>query len=198
VLEFVQSELDVPKGHERVESMNVGLRGSTTPKKPGQGGSVAGSGNLDDCAGTSSGVPRVQGATGISPGGIIPRQMTYVVGSQSQVPRSPSKSPPGVGGYPDTLDKGVLLSPHISSDDPDALRRVVEGIDSGGGAPGPSGDDGEPSSSAKMRIDFRKQPRSEPPVLKETKPYFDGLTSPLVTSQGENSATLERTFGRRV
>jgi hypothetical protein len=49
-------------------------------KKPGQGGSVAGSGNLDDGVGTSSGIPRVQGAGGISLGGVIPRQMTYVVG----------------------------------------------------------------------------------------------------------------------
>jgi hypothetical protein len=50
----VRSEADVPKGHERVGSMNVGLRGSTTPKKPGQGGSTSGSGNPDDGVGTSS------------------------------------------------------------------------------------------------------------------------------------------------
>jgi hypothetical protein len=86
VLEFVRFEVDVPKGHERVGSMNVGLRGSTTPKKPGQGGSASGSGNPDDGIGTSSGVSTLQGAGGISLGGRIPRQMTYVVGSQSQVP----------------------------------------------------------------------------------------------------------------
>jgi hypothetical protein len=83
VLEFVRSEADVPKAHERVGSMNVGLRGSTTPKKPGQGGSAFGSGNPDDGPGTSSGVPTQQGAAGIGPGGRTPRQMTYVVGSQS-------------------------------------------------------------------------------------------------------------------
>jgi hypothetical protein len=83
VLEFVRSEVDVLKGHERVGSMNIGLRGSTTPKKPGQGGFVARSGNLDDGVGTSSGVPRLQGVGGISPEGGTPRQMTYVVGSQS-------------------------------------------------------------------------------------------------------------------
>jgi hypothetical protein len=86
VLEFVQSEADVPKGHERVGSMNVDLRGSTTPKKPGQGGSTSGSRNSDDGARTSSGVPTVQGAAGIGPRGHTPRKMTYVVGSQSQVP----------------------------------------------------------------------------------------------------------------
>jgi hypothetical protein len=53
----VRSEADVPKGHEKVGSMNVGLQESTTPKKPGQGGSTSRSGNLDDGAGTSSGVP---------------------------------------------------------------------------------------------------------------------------------------------
>jgi hypothetical protein len=72
------------------------------------------SGNPDDGAGTLSGVPRVQGAGGISPGGVTPKQMTYVVGSQSQVPKFSSKSPPGggrstrseEGGYPDTPCKG--------------------------------------------------------------------------------------------
>jgi hypothetical protein len=81
VLEFVRSEADVPKGHERVGSMNVGLRGSTTPKKPGQGGSAVGSGNPDDDTGTSSGVLRLQGTDGINPGGVTPKQMTYVVES---------------------------------------------------------------------------------------------------------------------
>jgi hypothetical protein len=112
VLEFVRSEADVPKGHKKVGSMNVGLRGSTTPKKPGHGGSAAGSGNPDDDAGTSSGVGRLQGTGGIGPRGGTPKQMTYVVGSQSQVPNSLSRShhstPPsgggstGEGGYPDT------------------------------------------------------------------------------------------------
>jgi hypothetical protein len=83
VLEFVRSEADVSKGHERVGSMNIGLRGSTTPKKPGQGGSASGLGNPDDGAGTLSGVPTLQGAAGIGPRGRTPRQMTYVVGSQS-------------------------------------------------------------------------------------------------------------------
>jgi hypothetical protein len=76
---------------------------------------------IAQAAGTSSGVPRVQGAGGINLGGVTPRKMTYVVGSQLQVPRSPSKSLPGEGGYPDTPSKGVLLSPLIDSDDPDAL-----------------------------------------------------------------------------
>jgi hypothetical protein len=95
-------------------------------KEAESGRSTSGSGNPDDGTGTSSGVPTLQGAGGISPGGHTPRQMTYVVGSQSQVPRSPSKSPPsrgGVpgsdeGGYPDTLGKG--LSPLIFSDDEEA------------------------------------------------------------------------------
>jgi hypothetical protein len=103
--------------------MNVGLRGSTTPKKPGHDGSASGSGIRDDGAGTSSAVPPVQGAAGIGPGGRTPRQMTYVIGSQSQVPRSPTKSPPGGrgvpesgdGGYPDT--PGKRLSPLTVSDD---------------------------------------------------------------------------------
>jgi hypothetical protein len=119
--------------------MNVGLRGSTTPKKPGQGGSAAGSGNPDNSARTSSRVPILQGAGGINPGVVIPMQMIYVVGSQSQVPRSPSKSPPDEGGYPDTPSKKVSLSPLIDSDNEDALQRVVEGIGSGGGPSGPSG-----------------------------------------------------------
>jgi hypothetical protein len=160
VLEFVRSEADVPKGHERVGSMNVSLQGSTTPKKPGQGGSASGSGNPNNGAGTSSGVPTLQGAAGIGPGGRTPRQMTYVVGSQSQVPRSPSKSPPGgggvswsgEGGYPDT--PGKQLSPLIFSNDKDARRSELEGMGSGGGPPEPSGGGGEPSLSARMRTDF--------------------------------------------
>jgi hypothetical protein len=179
-------------------------------KKPGQGGSAAGSGNPDDGIGTSSGVLRVQDAGGINPRGVTSRQMTYVVGSQLQVPRSPSRSyhsiPPGgggstgsgEGGYPNIPGKGISLSPLIDSDDEDPLRRVIEGLGSGGGVPRPLGGGGEPSSSVKMRIDFEKQPRSEPPILRETETYFDGLTSPLVTSQGENSVAVERTFQRHV
>jgi hypothetical protein len=202
VLEFVRSEADVPKGHERVGSMNVGLRGSTTPKKPGHGRSASGSGNPDDGAGTSSRVPTLQGAGGISPGGRTPRQMTYVVGSQSQVPRSPSKSPPdgggvpgsGQGGYSDTPGKG--LSPLIFSNNEETRQREVEEMGSGGGAPGPSEGGGEPSSSARMRIDFGNQPTSEPPIVRDDDTFFDGLTGPLVTSQGENSAMFGRTFRR--
>jgi hypothetical protein len=189
-LEFVRSEADVPKGHERVGSMNVGLRGSTTPKKPSQGGSAVGSRNPDDGAETSSGVPRLQGASGISPRGGTPRQMTYVVGSQSQVPRSPSKSPlgggrstrSGEGGYLDTPGKGVRLSPLIDSNDKEAHRRQIEGMGSGGRAPRPSRGGGEPSSSTRMRIDFRKQPSSEPPILRDAETFVDGLMGPLVTS----------------
>jgi hypothetical protein len=69
---------------------------------------------------------------------------------------------------------------------------------SGGGAPGPSGGGGGPSSSVKMRIDYGKQPLSEPPILRESETYFDGVTGSLVTSQGENSATIEKTFQRRI
>jgi hypothetical protein len=202
VLEFVRSEADVPKGHERMGSMNVGLRGSTTPKKPGQGGSASRSANPDDGAGTSSGVPTLQGAAGIGPGGRTPWQMTYVVGLQSQVPRSPLKSPPGrggvpwseEGGYPDTPSK--RLSQLIYSDDEAARRGELEGMGSGGGPPGPSGGGGEPSSSARMRIDFGKQPSSEPPIIKDDDTFFDGLTGPMVTSQGENSAIFGRTVMR--
>jgi hypothetical protein len=202
VLEFVRSEADVPKGHKRVGSMNVGLRGSTSPKTPGQGRSASGSGNPDDGAGTSSGVPTLQGAGGIGPRGRTPRQMTYVVGSQSQVPRSSSKSPPGgggvpgsgKGGYPDTPGKG--LSPLIFSDDEDARRSELEGMGSGGGGPGPSGGRGEPSSSVRMRIDFGKQPISEPPIFRDDDTFLDGLTGPMVTSQGENSTLFGRTVMR--
>jgi hypothetical protein len=147
-------------------------------------------------------VPILQGAGGINPRGRTPRQMTYVVGSQSQVPTSPSKSPPGgggvpgsgEGGYPDSPSKG--LSPLIFSDDEDARRSELEGTGSGGGAPGPSGGGGEPSSSARMRIDFGKQPTSEPPIVRDDDTFFDGLTGPLVTSQGENSVIFGRTFRR--
>jgi hypothetical protein len=126
--------------------------------------------------------------------------MTYVVGSQSQVPRSLSKSPPsgsGVpgsseGGYSDTPGKG--LSPLIFSNDEEARRREVEGMGSGGGAPGSSGGGREPSSSARMRIDFGKQPISEPPIVRDDDTFFDGLMGPLVTSQAENSAIFGRAF----
>ena len=94
VLEFMRFEADVPKSHERVGSMNVGLRGSTTSKKPGQGRSASGSGNHDDGARTSSRVPTLQDVGGSGPRGRTPRQMTYVIGSQSQVPKSSSKSLP--------------------------------------------------------------------------------------------------------
>jgi hypothetical protein len=73
VLEFVQSLADVSKGHERVGSMNVGLRGSTTPKKSDHGRSTTGSRNPDDGAGTLFRVGRLQGAGGIGPGGGTPR-----------------------------------------------------------------------------------------------------------------------------
>jgi hypothetical protein len=198
VLEFVRSKADVLKGHERVGSMNVGLRGSTTPKKPGQGGSASGSGNPDDGAGTSSGVPTLQGTAGIGPGGRTPQQMAYVIGSQSQVPRSPSKSPPDGGGVPWSMEGGYpntpgkRLSPLIYSDDEAAQRSELEGMGSGGGPPGPSGGGGEPSSSARMQIDFGKQPSSEPPIFRDSDTFFDGLTSPMVTSQGENSAIFGR------
>jgi hypothetical protein len=204
VLEFVRSEADVPKGHERVGSMNVGLWGSTTPKKPGHSGSAARSGNPNNGVGTLSGVNRLQGAGGIGPRGGTPKQMTYVVGSQLQVSNSPSRShhstpsggggSMGEGGYLDTPGKGVRLSPLINSDDEKALRREVEGLDSGRGAPGPSGGSGGPSSSTKMRIGYGKQPLLEPPILKENETCFDGVTGPLVTSQGENSAAIEKTF----
>jgi hypothetical protein len=49
----VRSEADVPKGHERVGSMNVGLRGSTTPKKPSQAGPLPGRETLT----TAQGLP---------------------------------------------------------------------------------------------------------------------------------------------
>jgi hypothetical protein len=202
MLEFVRSKADVPKGHERVGSMNVNLRGSTTPKKSGQGGSASRSGNPDDGVGTSSGVPTLQDAVGIGPGGRTLRQMTYVVGLQSQVPRSPSKSPPGgggvlwsgEGGYPDTL--GKRLSPLIYSNDEAARRSELEGMGSGGGPPGPSGGGGEPSSSARMRIDFGKQPSSEPPIIRDDDTFFNGLTGPMVTSQGKNSEIFGRTVMR--
>jgi hypothetical protein len=119
VLEFVRSEADVPKGHERVGSMNVGLRGSTTPKKSGHDGSSSRSGIPDDGAGTSSSVPTLEGAAAIGPGSRTFQQMTYLIGS-------PLKSPPGGrevlqsgdGGYPDT--PGKRLSPLIVSDDESA------------------------------------------------------------------------------
>jgi hypothetical protein len=182
--------------------MNVGLRGSTTPKKPGHSGSASGSGNPDDGVGTSSGVQTLQGAARIGPGGRTPRQMTYVIGSQSQVPRSPSKSPPGgrgvpgsgEGGYPDT--PGKRLSPLVYSDDEAARQSELEGMGSGGGPPGPSGGGGEPSSSARMRIDFERQPSSEPPIFRDGNTFFDGLTGLMVTSQGENSAIFRRTVMR--
>jgi hypothetical protein len=130
--------------------------------------------------------------------------MTYVVGSQSQVPRSPSKSPPGgggvpwsgEGGYPDIPGKGVRLSPLIFSNDKVARRSELEGMGSGRGPSGPSGGGGEPSSSARMRIDFGNQPNSEPPILRDGDTFFDGLTGPMVTSQGENSAIFGRTVMR--
>ena len=68
---------------------------------------------------------------------------------------------------------------------------------SGGGAPGSSGGGGELSSSARMRIDFGKQPMQEPPIVKDDDTRFDGLTGPMVTSQGKNSAILGKTFQQR-
>jgi hypothetical protein len=96
------------------------------------------------------------------------------------------------GGYPDILCKG--LSPLIDSENEEALRREVEGLDSGGGAPGPSRGGRRPSSSTKMRTDYGKQPLSEPPILRESKTCFNGVTGPLVTSHGENFAAVKKTF----
>jgi hypothetical protein len=67
---------------------------------------------------------------------------------------------------------------------------------SGGGPPGPSGGGREPSSSARMRIDFERQPSSEPPIFRDGDTFFDGLTGPMVTSQGENSVISGRTVMR--
>jgi hypothetical protein len=118
-----------------MERMNVGLRGSTTPKKSGQGGSAIRSGNPNDDPGPSFGVPRLQGAGGISLRSGTPRQMTYEVGLQSHVPRSLSRSyhctpysgggitRSGEGGYLDTPDK--RMSPLIDSDEEDVLRRLA-------------------------------------------------------------------------
>jgi hypothetical protein len=47
-----------------------------------------------------------------------------------------------------------------------------------------------------MRIDFGKQPTSEPPIIRDDDTFFDDLTGPLVTSQGENSAIFGKTFRR--
>ena len=75
-----------------------------------------------------------------------------------------SKSPPdgfgvprsGEDGYFNTLGKGMRLSPLIFYDDEEAQQREVEGMGSGGGTPRPLGGGGEPSSSARMRIDLEK------------------------------------------
>jgi hypothetical protein len=182
--------------------MNVSLRGSTTPKKPSHDRSASGSGNPDDGARTLFGVPTLQGAAGIGPGGRTLWQLTYFIGSESQVPRSPSNSPlggrrvpeSGEGGYPDT--PGKRLSPLIVSDDEAAEQCELQGLGSGGGLPGPSGGGGEPSSSVRMRIDFERQPSSEPPIFRDGDTFFDGLMGPMVTSQGENCAIFGRTIMR--
>jgi hypothetical protein len=67
---------------------------------------------------------------------------------------------------------------------------------SAGGPPGPTGGGGEPSSNARMRIDFERQPSSEPPIFRDGDTFFDGLTGPMVISQGENSAISRRTIMR--
>jgi hypothetical protein len=76
----------------------------------------------------------------------------------------------------------VRLSPLIFSDEEEARRRELEGMGSSGGAPRPSGGGGEPSSSARMRIDFGKQPTSERPIVREDDTFFDDLTGLLMTS----------------
>ena len=86
------------------------------------------------------------------------------------------------------------MSPLIDSDSEKELRRQVEGMGSGGGMLGPSEGGGEPSSSARMRIDFGKQPISKPPILRYTETIFDGVTGLLVTSQGKNSTVYGKTF----
>jgi hypothetical protein len=53
---------------------------------------------------------------------------------------------------------------------------------SGKGPPGPSGSGGEPSSSARMRIDFERQPSSKPLIFRDGDTFFDGLMGPMVTS----------------
>jgi hypothetical protein len=67
---------------------------------------------------------------------------------------------------------------------------------SGGGVPGLLGGGWEPSSTARMRIDFGKQPSSEPPILRDDDTFFDGFTGLLVISQGKNSVIFGRTFMR--
>jgi hypothetical protein len=47
-----------------------------------------------------------------------------------------------------------------------------------------------------MRIDFERQPSSEPPIFRDGDIFFDGLTGPMVTSQGENSVIFGRTVMR--
>ena len=129
----------------------------------------------------------LQGTGGSSVASHTPRQQTYMVGSQSQVPRSSSKSPggggipdSGVGDLPPTPNKD--LSPLIDFDVEEAQRYEIEGMGSGRGAPGPSGGGREPFSSIRMRIDFRNQPRLEPPILKDDVTRFNGLMDLLVTN----------------
>lgn len=65
VLEFMQLEVNVFKGHKRVESMNMGLQGSKTLHKPDRGISIVGLGNRDNAARTSSRVGRLGAAGGL-------------------------------------------------------------------------------------------------------------------------------------
>ena len=48
-----------------------------------------------------------------------------------------------------------------------------------------------------MRIDFGRRPDKEPIVFKEDDTRFDGVTVPMVTSQGENSVVFRKVFRRR-
>jgi hypothetical protein len=57
-------------------------------------------------------------------------------------------------------------------------------MDTSIGAPGPVRGVGQPSSSVAKRIDFGNEPHSEPPILRESETSADGLTGPLITSQG--------------
>ena len=145
-------------------------------------------------------MPTLQGAGESSPVGCTLRQMTYAVELQSRVSISLSKSSPNGGGVSKSKEGGYFyipgkgLRPLIVSDNEEAQQGEIEGMGSGRGAPGPSGGGGEPSSSMRMQIDFGKQPRLEPPILRDNDTRFNALTSPLVTSQGENSTILERTF----
>jgi hypothetical protein len=106
----VRLEVDVFKGHDKVESMNMGYCSSNCPQShPDLGGSRTSSMNPNSMVGTSSGIGQLDASSGDEPNIRVRRQLSYIPGLQSQLQRSPLRS---IQTSLFTMSKSLRISEH--------------------------------------------------------------------------------------